>query len=59
MGQTSELDEEKSSVLVLPDAIAKDADDISKGFYVGNAQSRLQWSKPAPAAGLPFLKTTV
>ncbi len=30
MGQTSGLDKEKSSVLVLPDATAKETDDIAK-----------------------------
>ncbi len=38
MGQTSELDEEKSSVLVLPDATAKDTDDIPRGLCVGGGQ---------------------
>lgn len=35
MGQTSELDEEKSLPLVLPDATAKNADDISNRLCVG------------------------
>lgn len=40
MGQTSELDEEKSSVLVLSaDATDKDADDISRGLYDGGRRT--------------------
>lgn len=60
MGQTSEL-EDKLSVLVLPGGTVKDADDISNGLCVGAkrmTQSRLQWSKPAPTAGLHYLNTT-
>ena len=40
VGQTSELDEEKLSVFMLPDATAKDVDDISRAMCVGGEDRR-------------------